>query len=150
GDRVHVAVSQATHRADAVALRVTRTGRIGTPDRLRPLRENAAGLGEILARVLALLIEEAGDRAGDLDTLRAIVRHAETNEQVSEPHDAGTDAADPLGEVMDLREGVAVRVDDVVEEVRGDKDHALKLDPVDVTCPVLTAQELRDLALIDR
>ena len=47
---------------------------------------------------------------------------AEPHERVGEAHHAESDAADALGERVDLRQRILVDVDDVVEEVRAEMD----------------------------
>ena len=60
--------------------------------------------------------------AAELDAFGGVVRDAEADERVGEAHHAETDAADALGQRVDLRQRVLVDVDDVVEEVRAELD----------------------------
>ena len=85
---------------------------------LRPLGERATLVGETLALLLALDVEELHHLAAELHAFGRVVRDAEAHERVGEAHDAEADAADALGERVDLRQRILVDVDDVVEEVR--------------------------------
>ncbi len=56
--------------------------------------------------------------AAELHAFGRVVGNAEAHERVGEAHDAESDAADALGQRVDLRQRILVDVDDVVEEVR--------------------------------
>ena len=85
----------------------------------------------------------------NLDAFRRVVRDAEAHERVGEAHDAEADAADALGERVDLGQRVLVDVDDVVEEVRAEVDVALERIPVhaavDHVVPDVDAAEVADV-----
>ena len=85
--------------------------------------------GEPLALLLGLDVHELHDLAAELDAFVRVVRDAEPNERVGEAHDAKADAADALGQRVDLRQRVLVDVDDVVEEVRRERDVAARTRP---------------------
>ena len=85
---------------------------------------------EALALALGLDVDELHAAAAELDAFGRVVRDAQTHERVGEAHDAETDAADALGQRVDLGERILVDVDDVVEEVRGEMHVALHRIPV--------------------
>ncbi len=87
-------------------------------------------LGELLRRDARLLVDELHDAAAHLHALVGVVGDAEAHEHVRPPHHAEADAADGLGQLVDLLEGIAVRVDDVVEEVRRQVDDLAQRLPV--------------------
>ncbi len=129
-DRGDVAVAEHLHWAHALAVRIARARLVGAPDRARPLGERATLVGEPLALLLRLDIQELHHLPPHLHSFGRIVRNAEAHEHVREAHDAEADAANALGEGVDLRERILVDVDDVVEEVRRELDVALERVPV--------------------
>src|SRR5690606_37997107 len=106
------------------------------PDAALPLGEDAALRGQDLAAREALLMEEAGDLLSDLNALLRVVGNTEADEHVSESHDAVADAADSVGEIANLGQREAIRVDHIVQKMHGQMDHGAKPLPVDLVPPI--------------
>ena len=105
---------------------------VGSPDRLLPGWEDAPAFREPFGCDPRLLIDERHHLAPQVHALRAVVWNAQAHEHVRPAHHAETDATDGLRQAVDLIERVAVRVDDVVEEVHRevhDTTQALPIDP---------------------
>src|SRR6267143_1265664 len=119
--------------ANALAAGVAGAGRIRSPDRALPLREDAALLRQLLGGNLRLLIDEPHQLATERDAGIGVVGHAKPDEQVGPSHDAQPDAPNPLRKTVDLIERVPVRVDDVVEEMRAEVHRGAQPIPIHVT-----------------
>ncbi len=129
-DRGDVAVAQQLHGANSLPLRIARARFVGAEDAARPFGERAALLGQPLALLLALDIEELHHLAPHLHAFSTVVRNTQAHEHVGKTHHAEPDAADALAQRVDLRQRILVDVDDVVEEVRAERDVAAHRVPV--------------------
>ncbi len=127
--RGDVAVPEAAHRADPLALGPAGGGLVGTPDAPLPLREDAPVPGQPLALDLGLVVDELLDPAAEVHALVRVVGNAELDEDVGEPHDAEPDAADALRQLGDLGQRILVGVDHVLEEVGRQVDHEAQMRP---------------------
>ena len=75
--------------------------------------------GQFLAHLAAFVGDELHDRFAGPDRLFGVVGNAQLEQHVGEAHDAQADLAVRPGHLADLLEGIAVHVDDVVQEVDG-------------------------------
>src|SRR5207302_4964948 len=133
--RGEVAIAQPPHRADALTPGPPRAARVRPPDRPLPLREHTALLRQLLRRRLRLLVHELHHLATERHTLVRVVGNPQPHEQIGPTHHAQADAADPLGQLVDLRQRILVGIDHVVEEVRAQVHHRAQPLPVDLAPP---------------
>ena len=129
-DRGDVAVAEQLHRADALPF-ASRAHVSSGPQIERAHSGNAPR--SLASRSLSFFDSTSTNSmtlAAELHALVRVVRDAEPNERVGEAHDAEADAADALRERVDLGQRVLVDVDDVVEEVRRERDVARERVPV--------------------
>ena len=124
-----VAVPEPAHRADALARRAAGAGLVGTPDAPLPLREDAALRPAARDSTLASSSTNCWILRPSSTPSSESYGMPEPDEQVGQPHDAEADPADPLRQVGDLRERVAVGVDHVLEEVGREVDHLAQARP---------------------
>src|SRR5207253_9025956 len=130
-----VAIAQPPHRADALTPRSPRAARVRSPDRPLPLGEDAALLRQLLRRRLRLLVHELLHLATERHALVRVVGNAQPHEQIGPTHHAQADAADALGQLVDLRQRILVGIDHVVEEVRAQVHRRAQPLPVDLAPP---------------
>ena len=115
-------------------------------DRMLPVRERPALLGELGRLVVRLLLDEGHQAVGEVGGCLAVVWNAEQEEQIRPAHDAEADPAIVLHGLVDHRQRIRVHLDDVVEEAHGEPHHALHLVPVDRHLTVLgPPRELGDV-----
>ncbi len=140
-----VAVAQQLHRADALARRRrARRSRRG-PRSTAPTPGTAPRCSASRSALpLGLVVHELHHLPAQLHALGAVVGDAQPHEHVGEPHHAEPDAADALGQRVDLRQRVLVGVDDVVEEVRAQMDVGAERVPVHLARPARSSPRLTD------
>ncbi len=127
----HVAVPKRPKRPYSIATLVTRACLIRPPDRSLPLCKGPAGFRESLRFRLRLLVDEAHQLTSQLDRAPRPIRLIQLDQHVGPTHDAETDPANSLGQIIDLRQRVLVRVYHVVEEVRRRSHGRSERFPVD-------------------
>ena len=91
-------------------------GDAGVVARAFPGAEDAALAGEVEGGVVGLRLQEAHHLFAEGERFVGVVGDAQLHEGVVPAHDAEADLARGLGGAVDLFDGVAVHVDDVVEE----------------------------------
>ncbi len=79
--------------------------------------------------------KEGGDLLGHGDGPRRVVLDLHEEKEVGQAHDPESDPAVGPGHLVDLRQGVLVDVDDVVEEADGDADGLPEAVPVEAVLP---------------
>ena len=131
GDGGDVAVAEPAHRADPLAAGTAGAGLVGPPDAPLPLRKDAALGRQSLRFDLGFFIHELLNPAAERDALIRVVRDAELDEEIGQPHDAEADSADALSQVGDLGQRILVGVDHVLEEMGSEVDHRAERVPVD-------------------
>ena len=89
--------------------------------------------------------EEGGDLVGQGQGLGRVVPDLHHDEQVGPAHDPEPDAAVALGHLLDLRQGVFVDVDDVVQEADGRGDDAGEAVPVEAVLGAAGSKKLARL-----
>src|SRR5213080_1157441 len=92
-----------------------RAARVRSRDRPLPLGEDAALLRQLLRRRLRLLVHELHHLATERHALVRVVANPQPHEQIGPTHHAQADAADALGQLVDLRQRILVGIDHVVE-----------------------------------
>ncbi len=97
-----------------------------------PRGVRAPDLRELVALVVADVLDELHHPPAPLDALFGVVRHLEHEQHPGEAHHAESDLACRHRHLLDLLHGVRVHVDHVVEEVRRGPHGPLELLPVDV------------------
>src|SRR5262249_13384102 len=117
--------------ADPRSFGVARAGRVGTPDRARPLREHATRLGQLFRGDLRLLVQELHELEAELHALVGVVGHPQLHQQDGPAHYSEPDGRVPLRQSVDLCERVRVRIDHVVEEVGAEVHRGAQPVPVD-------------------
>ena len=75
--------------------------------------------------------DEAHQLVRQLHRLVGIIRDAQIQQHIRPPHDAQADFPGLLGGEIDLRQGVLVGVDDIVQEMDRSADGVRQLIPVD-------------------
>ena len=100
-------------------------------DRPTEAREGAALLGEAGRLVMPDPSDEGHQPVGELERGLAVVGDPEGEQQIGPAHDAEPDAPVGLHGRVDLRQGIRVDLDHVVEEAYGQPHHALEIVPVD-------------------
>ena len=126
-----VAVTQPAHRTNAHPALVPGGRLVGPPDRLLPLREDAALGGQALRLDLRFLVDESHELLAELNRAGGAVGLTEPNQHVGPTHDPEADAPDVLRKLVDRRKRVLVGVDHVVEKMRGLVDGRPQAIPVD-------------------
>ena len=112
--------------------RVAQPPTLGLPGAADEVREDAALAGQLLRSPLGFFVDEAHDLMRQGDAFGRVVRDAQLDQQVGPAHDAQPDLAVALGHLLDLGQGVAVHIDDVVEEVHGRPRDPPQLVPIDL------------------
>ena len=108
------------------------------PGALRPVRERPAVGGEVFGSLDCLLVDETHDLVAQPDRLVGVVSYAEGDEHVRPTHHSQADLSIAFGHLLDLRQGIAVHVDDVIEEVH--RRPGGPAQPVPVDCAILDHQ----------
>ena len=80
---------------------------------------------------MPFLMDEAHDLLSEEQALITAITNAQLVQHVRPPHDAKADFAGPPDHLGNLRQWIAVDVDDVVQEVHGNMNDAAQLVPVD-------------------
>jgi len=83
-----------------------------------------------LRLLLGLDVHELHQLAAERYAFFRVISNSQTNQRIGKAHHAESDPADPLAQVVDLRQRVLVDVDDVVEEVRGQMDVTSQRVPI--------------------
>ncbi len=81
-----------------------------------PVGEAATSAGKLLAAQVRFLIDEFHEALAPGHAEGAVVRHVQGEQGVCEPHDAQADLAIGLAHLVDLGQGISVRVDHVIKE----------------------------------
>ena len=131
--RREIAVSQATHRTDALTCGISGARLVRTPNALFPLGEHATQQCQALALDLGLFVHKAHELAGQLDGVFGMVGNAELHEQVGPPHDSQPDATNAVCKFGDLRQRIPVRVDHVLEEMGAQMHDLPQRVPIQLT-----------------